>query len=122
SVSTTGLETSVPVNIVHYVFDPEARTLTRKVRTHPSLATSGSDTESQVIGQNIASFSICPREIFSVRFFDIELSCMPRNPKANDTRIVLRSAVCSDFETRLKRHPYHSPNRRSRLSFPPEAP
>lgn len=112
-------ELNVPVNVVSYIFDPKGRTLTRKLRYHPDLAKPGSEEGSQVIGQNVASFTICPKEILSVRFFDIELVCMPRNPKANDARIILRTAVCSDFETRLKRHPFHNPNRHSKLSFPP---
>jgi hypothetical protein len=110
---------TIPLNQVTYVFDPRDGTLTRSVRWHPDLRRFRSGDDTQVIARNVASFSICPQELLTIRYYDVQVVCSSRGRGGKSIPITLRTAVCSDFESRLKRHPFHPPNRRTIFSPPP---
>ncbi|MBF0544150.1 MAG: hypothetical protein HQM08_06945 [Candidatus Riflebacteria bacterium] len=108
-----------PVNIVTYAFEPNKKTLTRTIKIHPILANPGQSQIFQVLGTNIASFSICPKEMLKMRYYDVEIACQSSNPLIKESPIILRTAVRSDYESRLQRHPFLITNRKSKISFPP---
>ena len=112
--------TNYPLNIVTYVFDPRVKTLTRNIKYHASLAPGGNAETSETLGSNVASFSICPRKMLKMRFYDVEVACESSQPNRQDNPIILRTSVRSEYESRLERHPYLLSNRQPQFSFPPD--
>ncbi|MBF0499071.1 MAG: hypothetical protein HQM09_02965 [Candidatus Riflebacteria bacterium] len=109
----------IPVNIVSYIFDPAKMTLTRTIKIHPLLAAPAQSFFSKIVATNVASFSICPKEMLSMRYYDIQVLCQSNNPASKQVQIFLRAAVRSDYEARLGRSPFLVTNRRTKLSYPP---
>lgn len=112
--------TEYPLNVVTYVFDPQAKTLVRKIKYHPTLAPPGQSETSESLGTNVASFSICPKKMLKMRFYDVEIACESGQTNGNEKPIILRTSVRSEFESRLERHPYLISNRQPSFSFPPD--
>ncbi len=111
-------ENENPVNLVTYVFDSGKKTLTRIVKFHSLLAEPSQSISSHIIGKNVASFSILAREFLGMRFYDVEVTCRPGASSKKENQVFLRTAVLSEFETRLKRHPFQVNNRLPKISFP----
>jgi|GEM_PF-1713628 len=108
-----------PVNLVRYEYDAAKKTLTRTVKYHPLLTESSQTQTSRILGTNVASFSILPREMLGMRFYEVEVACRSGASSRKDSLVFLRTAVRSEYESRLKRHPFLINNRRSKINFPP---
>lgn len=112
------VEESVPADYVKYEFDPQKRVLSRTITFHPSLADPSRPSRREILGKNVTDFSICPRQMLNMRYYDIQLICESDDASTPQSRIILRGAVRSDYESRLERHPCFVGNRRSRIDFP----
>ena len=110
--------TDYPLNIVTYIFDPQKKTLVRTVKVHPMLAGGGVTELSDQLGTQVASFTICPKKMLNMRYYDVELTCESLDPERPEFPITPRTAVRSEYESRLQRHPYVQPNLRPEFSFP----
>lgn len=108
----------VPLDLVTYVFDPVAQTVTRRVRHHSLVAAAGDRERQQRVAAGVASFTIIPRKMMGVRYYDIELACVTTQARRDVPPVILRAAVRAEYELRLQRHPSLIPNRKPRFVFP----
>lgn len=112
------VEEIVPADHVKYEFDPAKRILTRTITFHPSVADLSRPSRREILGNNVSDFSIAPRQMLNMRYYDIQVVCESDDASTPKSRIILRGAVRSDYESRLERHPWFVGNRRSRIDFP----
>ncbi|MBF0547047.1 MAG: hypothetical protein HQM08_21580 [Candidatus Riflebacteria bacterium] len=109
----------VPLNSITYTFDSNKRTLVRTLLYNSRYQSiTGKSQISEVVGQNVASFSINLYSLFKVGFFDIDVFCQSFNPSRRTESTHLRTAVRSDYECRLARHLFQIPNMKSELLQP----
>ena len=110
---------SMPVHLVTYRFDPRQRTLVRTLSFHPQSTDGPKGRVTETLGRNVLAFSILPKEMLSVRYFDVEVVCQSKSERSDEPVVLLRTAVRSEFESRLQRHPFFLPNRDTAIGFPP---
>lgn len=111
---------TVPLNLVAYAFDPRSKTLFRTLTFHPLVAEPGRPSITERLGDHVASFTIKPRQMLGLRYYDVELTYLSSlAPGQEGSPIVLRMAVQSEYETRLQRHQVLINNRQPVFSFPP---
>ena len=110
---------SIPVHGVTYRFDPQQRTLVRILAYHPQSSDGPKGKVVETLGRNVLSFSILPKEMLGVRYYDVEVICQSKSEKKDEPVVFLRTAVRSEFESRLQRHSFFLPNRDTAIGFPP---
>lgn len=107
-----------PVNIITYIFDSQKKTLIKSIKVHPALQSLFKDGSSEMLGNNVASFSISRKVMLGASYFDINVKCQSNHPQRKESATHLRTAVRSEFEVLKERHPAWIINRQSQLSLP----
>jgi hypothetical protein len=109
---------SNPVNLITYKFDPKKLTLVRTEKIHPLLSGKNQGTKTDLLGSNVASFSISYLKLWDMNFFRIRVKCKSLHPQRHEV-VELQTAVRSEYESCLERHLSQVPNRTAWLELPP---
>ncbi|MBF0406493.1 MAG: hypothetical protein HQM10_04015 [Candidatus Riflebacteria bacterium] len=118
-VKASNPDGKIALNGVKYTFDKAKGTLLRTLKYHSRYhAVAGKTQTSELVGRNIASFSINLNSLFKLNYFDIEVLCKSPHPLRGTENTHLRTAVRSDFECRLARHLFQIPNLKTEFLEP----
>ncbi|HNW35260.1 MAG TPA: prepilin-type N-terminal cleavage/methylation domain-containing protein [Candidatus Ozemobacteraceae bacterium] len=105
-------------NWVRYVYEPEKRTIIRQEIRHPQLHAAEAQV-SRVLATNVGAFSLERKAMFGLDAFDVEITCVPLHPARQNARTRLRTAIRSEFLSRLERNARLISNRRSLVDIAP---